>query len=200
MELFQSSVFRKGAWPLYSNQRCNFKCNTHLRVLILSGSCNWFPPKYFQLPHPTLHCRLFPKLKVQIWALEIPSLTIVALRESGAEVGSGGMGGGWKILITAFRMFILFCLKTKVHPLCYIWWLNPTIKVHLNHKSWAIQSHFIKMRLKIRESSRWVGGMTTCFPEISFSFFSDIFSEKNIKPVSQPQAFRLRSPHRFEHT
>lgn len=59
------------------------------------------------------------------------------------------VGGKRNILITAFSMFILFPLKAEVHPLCYIRWLNPSLKVHLNHKGRAIQRLLLKLGLKL---------------------------------------------------
>lgn len=39
---------------------------------------------------------------------------------------------------------------------------------------------FIKMRLRIRESTRWVGGIRAGFPEIPLALSSDIFSEETV--------------------
>lgn len=86
-------------------------------------------------------------------------------------------GGKWKTFITTCSVFVPFPLQTEVHSLCYIRWLYPSLKIHLNHKSTAIQSLVIKMRFKIRELTRWVGRITACFPELSFLFSSGAFSE-----------------------
>lgn len=149
------------------------------------------PPPQHTLPPPCLHppphylgVKAFAKLEVWIWTLDITKCDNNCNKR---------VGGKWKIFITAFRMFVSFPLKTEVHPLCYIRWLNPNLKVHLNHKSRAIQSLLLKCSWKIRKSTRWVSGITTRFPEIPFSF-SSIFFRGNIKHIPQPGIFGLQNP------
>ena len=55
------------------------------------------------------------------------------------------------------------------------------------------------MWLKIRESTRWVSGITAGFPEIPFSFSSDIFSEETLS-IFHNQGYSDSKTHTYTNT
>lgn len=55
------------------------------------------------------------------------------------------------------------------------------------------------MQLKIRKSTRWVSGITARFPEIPFSFSSDIFSEET-SSIFHNQGYSDSKTHPYANT
>lgn len=149
-------------WTVRSWSICILEWGPHKVILITSVQGNWPMVSNLQYTLNKIHIRVFILIQ-WIWI----STKIISAAFSGMfsaatpyhfsqnlNLGTGyfkfdnscikRVGGKRKILITAFSMFILFPLKTEVHPLCYIRWLNPNLKVHLNHKSRAIQCVLLK--------------------------------------------------------